>query len=261
MNIYWVEQSLSDVPAYTEWLAESELRCLERLRVPKRRDDWRLGRWTAKRAVAIALGLPRNDGSLMNIEILADSSGAPQVYVGHQPALVSISLSHCDSIAACVLVRSTTPLGCDLELIEPRSDAFVGDYFNEREQTFIERWRGIERDQLVTTLWSAKESALKALRVGLRVDTRSVGVRLCGQRSEGDEESAKNWSNPFARYCSPEEWHPFQATLENDRRLYGRWNRSSCLVKTFATVQSAKPPIFVNSDSPSLLSMNSLSRT
>jgi 4'-phosphopantetheinyl transferase len=135
-----------------------------------------------------------------------------------------------------------------LELIEPHSDAFVGDYFTEREQTFIERWRGVERDQLVTTLWSAKESALKALRVGLRVDTRSVDVRLCGQRSEWNEESAKNWSNPFARYCSPEEWHPFRATLENDQVLYGWWSTSGSLVKTLATVQSATPPIFLNSD-------------
>jgi 4'-phosphopantetheinyl transferase len=184
----------------------------------------------------------------MNIEIPARPSGAPEVYVGPQPASVSISLSHRDGIAACAVAQSTIPLGCDLELVETRSTAFVRDYFTEKEQASVARGRGSERDWPVTLLWSAKESALKALRVGLRVDTRSVGVRLCGQRSECDEESAKNWSNPFARYCSPEEWHPFQATLENDEVLYGWWSTSGSLVKTLATVQSATPPIFLNSD-------------
>ena len=248
MNTYWFEQSLSSVPIHNKWLAERELRCLERLRIPKRRDDWRLGRWTAKRAVAAVLELPHDDTSLMNIEIPAGSSGAPEVYVGHQPASVSISLSHRDGIAACAVAQSTIPLGCDLELVETRCTAFVRDYFTEKEQASMARGRGSERDWLVTLLWSAKESALKALRVGLRMDTRSVGVRLCGQRSEWDEESARNWSNPFARYCSPEEWQPFQATLENDQVLYGWWSTSGSLVKTLATVQSATPPIFLNSD-------------
>ena len=261
MNIYWVEQSLSDVPVHDDWLAKSELRCLERLRISKRRDDWRLGRWTAKRALATVLGLPQDHASLMNIEILAGSSGAPEVYVGHKPALASISLSHRDCVATCAIAQSTIPLGCDVELIETRSEAFVGDYLTEKEQTFIARRSGSERDQLLTLLWSAKESALKALRVGLRADTRSVGICLCGQCSEWDEQSAKTGSDPSTRYRSPAEWHTFQATLENDHVLYGWWNTAGSLVKTFATVQSLKPPIFVNSDTLSRLSMNSVSRS
>jgi 4'-phosphopantetheinyl transferase len=248
VDIYWVEQAQSDVPVYDEWLAEGELRCLERLHIPKRRDDWRLGRWTAKRAVATVLGLPQDDNSLTNIEIPAGSSGAPKVYVGHQPASVSVSLSHRDGVAACAAAQSTIALGCDLELIETRSDAFVGDYFTAEEQATIARAHASERDQLVTTLWSAKESALKALQVGLRVDTRSVGICLCGQNPKWGEQSTKNGSELFSRCYSPEEWRPFQATFENDQVLYGWWNTSASLVKTFATFQPAKPPIFVNPD-------------
>src|SRR5215471_6291127 len=165
-----MEQSLSDVPACNEWLAENELRCLERLRISKRRDDWRLGRWTAKRAIATVLGFPSDESSLTDIEVLADSSGAPKVYVGRQPSAVSLSISHRAGVAACALAHSPTPLGCDLELIESRSDAFIGDYFGEKEQAFLAKGKGSDRDRFVTILWSAKESALKALRVGLRVD-------------------------------------------------------------------------------------------
>ena len=261
MNIYWVEQSQSDVPNHDDWLAKSELRRLERLRISKRRDDWRLGRWTAKRALATVLGLPQDHTSLMNIEILAGSSGAPEVYIDHKPASASISLSHRDGVAACAIAQSTIPLGCDVELIETRSDAFVGDYFTATEQAFIATQRRGERDRLVTLLWSEKESVLKALRVGLRADTRSVVINLGVGHPQRDEQHFRNGSDSFSLCRSPEEWHSFQAVLESDQVLYGWWNTSGSLVKTFATVQSVKPPIFVNSDTLSLLSMNSLSRS
>ena len=64
-----------------------------------------LGRWTAKRAPATVLGLPQVHTSLMNIEILAGSSSAAEAYVGHQPASVSISLSHRDGVAACAIAH------------------------------------------------------------------------------------------------------------------------------------------------------------
>ena len=64
-----------------------------------------LGRWTAKRAPATVLGLPQVHTSLMNIEILAGSSSASEAYVGHQPASVSISLSHRDGVAACAIAH------------------------------------------------------------------------------------------------------------------------------------------------------------
>ena len=73
------------------------------------------------------------------------------------------------------------PLGCDLEIVEPRCDAFVTDYFTEVEQAFIAR--SSDRFRAMALLWSAKESALKALRTGLTVDTRSVEVRLEGTTS------------------------------------------------------------------------------
>jgi 4'-phosphopantetheinyl transferase len=248
VEIYWVEQSLSDVPVDNGWLAESELRCLERLRIPKRRDDWRLGRWTAKRAIATVLGPPKHDFHLTQIEVLAASSGAPEAYVGHQPASVSISLSHRNGVAACALAQSTIPLGCDLELIEPRSNAFVCDYFTDKEQAYIASRSASERDQLVAILWGSKESALKALRLGLTVDTRSVNVCLADQTYVCDEQSATNGSHRSAPSCSPDEWHPFQAIFEHNKPLYGWWTTSASVVKTFATFEPAKPPIFIGSD-------------
>ena len=247
MNTYWMEQSLSDVPVYNEWLGEHELCCLEPLRIAKRREDWRLGRWTAKRAVTTVLGLPGDESSLRNVEVLADASGAPQLYIGRQPASVSLSLSHRAGVAACALAESTTALGCDLELIEPRSDAFIGDYFNEKEQAVIAKGKGTECDRLVTVLWSAKESVLKALRLGLTADTRTVNISFGDRNSKWDEQASEASSGLSDRGCSPGTWYRFQANFEIDRVLYGWWNTSAALVRTFATFSSAKPPILVTS--------------
>jgi 4'-phosphopantetheinyl transferase len=52
MDVYWLDQTQADVPAGDEWLCAREAACLARLRFAKRRADWRLGRWTAKRALA-----------------------------------------------------------------------------------------------------------------------------------------------------------------------------------------------------------------
>jgi len=69
----------------------------------------------------------------MNIEILAGSSDAPEVYVGHACS-ASILSSHRDCVAACAVAQSTIPRGNDVELIETRSEALVGNYFPEKEK-------------------------------------------------------------------------------------------------------------------------------
>ncbi|HEX9112668.1 MAG TPA: hypothetical protein VF845_14405, partial [Terriglobales bacterium] len=94
MNIHWLEQTEADIPAENQWLNANEILRLNAMRIPKRRADWRLGRWTAKHAVAACLNLPTEPSTLADIEIRAASSGAPDVFVGAEPAGIAISLSH-----------------------------------------------------------------------------------------------------------------------------------------------------------------------
>ena len=176
MDVYWLEQTEGDVPAENDWLSASEAVVLNGMRFAKRRADWRLGRWTAKRAVAVYLNLPGHPRALTGTEIRPAPSGAPEVFVTNKPAPVTISLSHRAGRAVCAIGLSGGALGCDLETIEPRSDAFVADYFTTSEQALVERAPGADRSWLLALLWSGKESALKALRTGLRLDTRCVIV-------------------------------------------------------------------------------------
>lgn len=180
VEVLWLEQTIADVPTKDEWLAASEQHKLRAFRVPKRASDWRLGRWTAKRVLARSLGLSEDHSALAAIEIVPADSGAPLAFLSGEPSGWRISISHSGGHAACAVTRGPVSLGCDLERIAPRGQAFVADYFTEEEQIVIARSATRYRDILHTLFWSAKESALKAMGEGLRLDTRSVSVTRVG---------------------------------------------------------------------------------
>jgi 4'-phosphopantetheinyl transferase len=146
--------------------------------VAKRRTDWRLGRWTAKRAVAART--QRGPGFFSRIEIRAADDGAPEAWIDGRLWGRSLSLSHSGGRAVCAVAAADGFLGCDLERIENRGRVFVEDYFTGEEASWIARQPAEQRDLLVNLVWSAKESTLKALRQGLRSDTRAVEVDLGG---------------------------------------------------------------------------------
>jgi 4'-phosphopantetheinyl transferase len=164
-----------EVPEGSDWLTPDESGVCQSLRLPARRADWRLGRWTAKRAAALWLGEELPAGLL---SIRPSPEGAPEVYRNGAPAPLTLSYSHRAGRAACAVAPAGTALGCDLELIEPRSAAFVEDFFTPAECALVAAAPAADRPLLANLIWSAKESALKALRTGLRLDTWEVEVRL-----------------------------------------------------------------------------------
>lgn len=165
-----------DVPRDDAWLSSPELAVQGRMTIAKRRADWRLGRWTAKRLVAVTVGTDAADA-----RILAAPDGVPEVtFADGRPVPIVLSISHSSGRAFCAVAPSGTWLGCDVEALEPRSDAFVRDAFTEGEAAFVGAALGEERTLRSNLVWSAKESALKALRVGLRADTRWAEVVMFG---------------------------------------------------------------------------------
>jgi len=231
MNVYWLEQTEADVPADNDWLSANEAICLSTMRFAKRRADWRLGRWTAKRALSVTLEVPARPHLLRKIEILAAPSGAPDVFFDNQPAAATISLSHRAGVAACAVAMSDVEMGCDLETVEPRSDAFVADYFTLEEQALIARAPASDRSQLLALLWSGKESALKVLREGLRLDTRSVIVIPCATSFD-----LNGWSQLRVRYTGGRaggDLHP------GNQVFHGWWQPADNFVRT---VVAAPPP-------------------
>ncbi len=203
-QVHWVTCSSAELPEHDEWLGAAEREHLATLRFPKRRNDWRLGRWTAKQAVQRALGAPAADGAaactppgadddaetadgMDRIQIVAADDGAPEAVLSPAAGRFAIALSISHSAGRGFAAASTSPmaLGCDVEHIEPRTEAFIADFFAAEELPRLDDLsRTLHRDLAATLIWSAKESALKALRTGLRADTRSVVVEVDVPRGE-----------------------------------------------------------------------------
>jgi 4'-phosphopantetheinyl transferase len=234
MEIGWLEQLIADLPLKDGWLSSGEQRILAGMKVPKRRSDWRLGRWTAKQAVAAYFKLPSDAASLAAIEIRSAPTGAPEVFLDDQSGKVAISLSHRDGRAACTVVPSGGVVGCDLEVVEPRSETFILDYFTTDEREFIAQSVPERRDHLVTVLWSAKESALKALCTGLRVDTRTVSASMiAGSYGDGTD---------LPPSAAAKEWHPLSVRHAENEVFTGWWQCIGKLARTVVSVPPSNPP-------------------
>jgi 4'-phosphopantetheinyl transferase len=218
---YWLSQGMADLPEDDGWLSPREAAWIARLRFPKRRSEFRLGRWTAKRALASYLG--RDGSSLRSIEIDRAEDGAPAPLVDGRPALAYLTMTDRADQAVCLVGPPGHAIGCDLELVEPRSDAFVADYLTPAEQRLVAAADGEARDLLANLVWCAKESALKVLRTGLRRDTRSVEV------SFPEEPRAFGWT-------------PLRVRTVEGPAFPGWWQRFGAFVLTVVATSPFAPP-------------------
>jgi 4'-phosphopantetheinyl transferase len=188
LNVYWTLAEAVpgwDSPASLDWLSEVERHRLEALVFPKRRSEWLLGRLTAKKLLLDGL-TSLADPAPSRLEVGNEPEGAPYALLDGSRLDICLSISHRDRLALCALCEgSGSSIGADIEKIERRVEAFAGDYFTPHEQDLLARTTGVGRDRLVTLIWSAKEAALKALRKGLRLDTRSVEVHDLERTGEG----------------------------------------------------------------------------
>jgi len=218
-----------EVPDHDDWLTPVDAARFAKMRFTKRRDESRLGRWTAKGAVARALDRPVEHASLRAISIRNAIDGAPEAFIDDVPAGVAISMTDRAGWAVCLVAEGAEALGCDLELVEPRSQRFVDDYFTPREQALVAAAPD-DHDLLANLVWSAKESALKVLRQGLRLDTRTVEVAL------HDDEVGP--------------WRALEVATADGERFGGWWVRHGDFVLTCCARGDATAPVAIQDPSP-----------
>jgi len=159
-------------------LSRNELEVYAGYTVQKRRRDWLLGRWAAKRVlhhvVRARLGI---DVPMSEVSIQRADTGVPQpdLHPEHAIGPMSLSISHSGGLAAAALATGPGAIvGIDLEPVLPRHPRLPEDYFTDAEQRFVRKARGPLHDRAVTSVWCAKEAVLKVLGVGLSVTTRSL---------------------------------------------------------------------------------------
>ena len=224
VGIAWFEQVNADLPRANDWLSAAEQDQLAAFRIAKRRDDRRLGRWTEQLALAETLSAPRSD--LASLEIRPAPGGAPQAYLRNALLPLAISISHRDGRAVCAVSETGNAIGCDLELVEPRTDAFIADYFTDSEQALMNSLLADQRFAAVAILWSAKESALKALGEGLRMTTHSV---IVAQHSLDTIAALDLTASPHL-----DDWRPLTVVAATTGRTFtGAWQQHENVVRTF----------------------------
>jgi 4'-phosphopantetheinyl transferase len=212
-----------EIPGTDSWLTAAEADRARGLRFTKRRTEYRLRRWVCKHAVATAAGHRCDLESLARIEVANRPTGVPYVLLDGTELELAVSLTDRAGWAVCVVTDGPGGLGCDLELVEPRSAGFVADFLTSAEREYVGSLPGSHRDAAANLIWSAKESALKVLGTGLRRDTRSVEVTV-GGADEGPG------------------WAPLAVLTAEGTRLPGWWRREGDFVVTVASPRDAPPP-------------------
>lgn len=219
---------MQHVAPHDHWLEPALADRLAGMPYTKRREEARLGRWTAKSTIARALGLETSPDKLREICIINASDGAPEAVVCGRPLDGVIAMSDRADWAVCAVAAGPHRIGCDLELVERRSAAFVRDYFTAAECRQVAA--SGDPDETANLIWSAKESALKVMRTGLRRDTRSVEVRLTG-----------------AGECG---WQPLEVHSDEGHRFPGWWIRYGEFLLTVTSELRSPPPTSLEAPEP-----------
>jgi 4'-phosphopantetheinyl transferase len=226
--MHWLAHGERELPSSDDWLSEREAAQVATIRFAKRRSEYLTRRWTAKRAVATVLGLDHTSTSLATVEIRNRDTGAPYVEVDREPAAIDLSLSDRAGWAVCLVgppgSAAAGSLGIDVEVVEPRTDRFVTDFFTAREAEYVLGLpAGEPRDEAANLVWSAKEAALKLLQVGLRADTRTVEVTL-------------------DRVVRSDGWAALVVVGSSGDPMPGWWRRDGVFLSTIAFADERPPP-------------------
>ncbi len=206
--IHWLTQTHTELPTPTQafekgwYLTEEEEQRFSSLHTEKRRHDWLLGRWTAKRLLQTVIW--EKNGTSLPLDLITitnNEDGVPEYRLPVQDQNFSISISHSHGRAfAAAIERPNAPIGADLERIAARPEGFTEAYFTPEEQTAVLQCTSKALQNTITTaIWSAKEAALKALHLGLSVDTLAVNCLI----------------EPIVQ--SPQDWVPFVVVCDNGR--------------------------------------------
>lgn len=229
--MWWLARGEDHLPTGTAWLSPAESGYADAQRFTKRRTEFLVARWTAKHALAQVLALPTTPAQLRVIEVRHAPTGAPLAFVDGSPAGVQVSLTDRAGWAVCLVSSGPLSVGCDLELVEPRTTGFVDDFLTETERAFVRAsGDGTEHDLFANLIWSAKESGLKVLGTGLRRDTRSVEVSV-----DAGEDG----------------WNRLSVRTSQEQVFPGWWGRFGQFVLTMAAQD--EPPMPASLDEPSLL--------
>lgn len=241
-SMRWMARDERELPESDLWLTELESSRAASMRFTKRRSEYLLRRWVCKQAVSSAAGLDVSLATMARIEVANRPSGAPYVSVDGAEIGFEVSITDRAGWAICVVGDDLSDVGCDLEIVEARSQGFVTDFLTPGEQTYVRSLPESDQDVAANLIWSAKESALKVLKTGLRRDTRSVEVDIGTDSLGAGLGGWTGWGCRGARRNTAGGWRRLEIRPAEGGLLSGWWRRDGAFLVTVAARSRLGPP-------------------
>ncbi len=158
------------------------------LKFEKRRKDYLLGRYCAKRA----------------IQVLEQDARPENIFIDHgvfsQPVVINrgnmqVSIAHSGSFGASVAFSESCPMGIDIERVDINKSDVLESQMTKEETKLIDLFP-FSYQAALTSLWTSKESLSKALKTGLTTPFHSFEI----SRIEVEGRYVTGYFRNFAQY-------------------------------------------------------------
>lgn len=168
-------------------LHPEELEYFQTLKVLKRKKEYFLGRFAAKRALLRLTG-----GSSLSEILIKPGVFQQPIAVGSGCDRYSVCISHSGNIAAGIAYPSGHPLGIDIEWYEDKNLETLKSQIDSKEMPDMSGCQS--ESERYTRAWTVKESLSKVLRCGLTTPISVLELSPEPQIKQG------RWSGGFANF-------------------------------------------------------------
>jgi 4'-phosphopantetheinyl transferase EntD len=151
----------NDYQQAKRYLHPKETEYFDTLKFEKRKKSYLLGRFCAKKAISAAV----DETILKNIAIEQGVFNQPIVTCVYKPH-VQVSITHCDNVGAAIAFSENIPMGIDIERVDTNRRRVLEEQITQEEKRLISDLP-YSYDEILTFMWTAKESISKVLKTGL----------------------------------------------------------------------------------------------
>lgn len=217
-------------PACESFLGTEEAAYYASLPYPVRQKSYLLGRYSAKLALARALGLAHPSGTpphsiLRPLEIRFGIFGQPIPSTPY-PTSWEISITHHTPWAVALAAPAGHPIAIDLEAITPERFQTLLSQLTPEETPFVHAagTSDIAIGTRVTLLWTAKEALSKILRCGLMIPLDLLATEHVKPMPSTEPTSIK----PSQPWQQCQQWHGVYKNFPQYQFL--SWQTSSAIL-------------------------------
>nr|WP_314464365.1 4'-phosphopantetheinyl transferase superfamily protein [uncultured Clostridium sp.] len=151
-------------------LSEKERIYYDNLKYEKRKTEFLLGRFVAKRAIGELIQY----SSLKEIEIVHGIFGQPIVKLNNS-LNIHISISHSMNSAAAIASFEEYPCAIDVERVQNSNSQIIQTILCKEELFLLNDKK--DNDEIITILWTAKEAMSKVIQTGFLTDMELFKIK------------------------------------------------------------------------------------